>query len=168
MCDCENGAPSSRVKQYKLKGEPGKLITRILVTTDGSEIAIRGVEYAAYLAAKLQARVTLVHVVDLASIPLSIASASEEARSKFRQEMLEAGRSIIRLSQKFLMDADIVANYEVLEGRAAEVICKYAADNKFDLIIVGNRGRGKISRAILGSVSDEVTRLAPCPVLVVR
>ena len=144
------------------------MINKILVATDGSEIALRGAQYAAYLANKLGCKVTLIHVVDLAATPLSVAAANEELRRKFQEELKEAGRSIIRLSQKPLADAGIAANYEVSSGKPAEVICKLAAEDNFDLIIVGNRGRGKISSCILGSVSEEIARVAPCPVMVVR
>jgi nucleotide-binding universal stress UspA family protein len=144
------------------------MITRILAATDGSEVALRGVQYAAYLATELKARVVLIHIVELEASPLNLAADSEEERIKFREDLMEAGRSIIRLSQKPLADAGIAADYEVMEGRPAESICRYAADGQFDLIIVGNRGRSKLSRTILGSVSDEVVRVAHCPVLVVR
>lgn len=144
------------------------MITRALVATDGSEAAIRGVQYAAYLATQLDCKVTLIHVIELSSTPLSLAATNEETRRKLVEDLKEAGRSIIRLSQKRLADAGIAANYEVIEGRPGEVICKYAEGGKFDLIIVGNRGRGKVARALLGSVSDEVVRAASCPVLVVR
>jgi nucleotide-binding universal stress UspA family protein len=144
------------------------VITKILTATDGSEVALRGVGYAAYLATKLGCKITLIHVVDLSTTPLSVAAINEESRRKFAEDLMESGRSIIRLSQKPLADAGIAANYEVIEGRPAEVICKYAIEGKFDLIIVGNQGRGKISRVLLGSVSSEVVRVAPCPVLVIR
>ena len=144
------------------------MIANILVATDGSEPSVRGAEYAAYLAKNLGCKVTLLHVAELASTPLSVAASGEEARRKLQADLLEAGRSIIRLSQKPLADAGLAVNYEILEGRPAEVIRKYALDGNFDLIIVGNRGRGKVSRVLLGSVSDEVVREASCPVMVVR
>lgn len=37
-----------------------------------------------------------------------------------------------------------------------------------DLLVVGARGHGGLSGALLGSVADDITRLAPCPVAVVR
>jgi nucleotide-binding universal stress UspA family protein len=144
------------------------MITKILVATDGSEAALRGVQYASYLASKLDCKVALIHVVELASSPLSVAIKGEESRRKFIEELRESGRSIIRLSQKPLADAGIAANYEVLEGWPAEIICNYAKEGNFDLIIVGNRGQNKVANLLLGSVSTEVVRVAPCPVLVVR
>lgn len=144
------------------------MITNILVATDGSETALHGVQYAAYLASKLGCKITLLHVVELQAIPLSIALSDDASRNKFKEEVQEAGRSIIRLSQKPLAEAGIAASYEVLEGRPADVICQYVNDGNFDLVIVGNRGRSKVSRMIMGSVSENVVRSAACPVLVVK
>jgi nucleotide-binding universal stress UspA family protein len=56
----------------------------------------------------------------------------------------------------------------VVEGRPTAGILQTAASWQADLILVGSSGRGAISRAILGSVSDEVVRTAPCPVLVAK
>lgn len=56
----------------------------------------------------------------------------------------------------------------VLEGDAATAICDLAADPPAAAIVMGTRGRGGLKRAVLGSVSDHVTRHAPCPVVVTR
>ena len=47
-------------------------------------------------------------------------------------------------------------------------MCRVAAELKVDVIVVGSHGRGAIARILLGSVSEQVVRHAPCPVLVVR
>jgi len=144
------------------------MINKILVATDGSAAAIRGVQYAAYMANTLGSKVSLIHVVESASSLLSIAIKGEKARQVFKEEILEAGRSIIRLSQKPLADAGIAVDYVVKDGRPGEVICEYAKEGNFDLIIVGNRGQSGVAKLLLGSISSEVVRSAPCPVLVVR
>ena len=43
-----------------------------------------------------------------------------------------------------------------------------AEEEGADLIVMGNRDRGRIRRALMGSVSDSVVRDAHCPVMVVR
>lgn len=53
-------------------------------------------------------------------------------------------------------------------GKAGEVICEVAEQKSADLIVVGTRGKGKLRRTIIGSVSSYVTQHAPCPVLVSR
>jgi nucleotide-binding universal stress UspA family protein len=54
----------------------------------------------------------------------------------------------------------------VVENGAAEALLAAAADA--DLLVVGNRGRGNIAAALLGSTSAKVADEAPCPVVVVR
>lgn len=54
------------------------------------------------------------------------------------------------------------------QGDPASVICQVAADEGFDLIVVGSHGAGLVRRLLMGSVSHHVLHHAPCPVMVVR
>ena len=54
----------------------------------------------------------------------------------------------------------------VTEGAAAPVLLESAADA--DLLVVGNRGHGGFAGLLLGSVSQQCTSHAGCPVVVVR
>jgi nucleotide-binding universal stress UspA family protein len=56
----------------------------------------------------------------------------------------------------------------IVDGRPVPTIVLAARSWNADLILVGGSGRGALGRTILGSVSDEVVRAAPCPVLVAR
>jgi nucleotide-binding universal stress UspA family protein len=47
-------------------------------------------------------------------------------------------------------------------------VCRVAEELHVDVIVVGSHGRGAIERILLGSVSEQIVRHAPCPVLVVR
>jgi len=53
-------------------------------------------------------------------------------------------------------------------GEAAEEIVALGEEMGAGLVVVGSRGRGRLARALMGSVSDSVVRHAHCPVLVVR
>jgi nucleotide-binding universal stress UspA family protein len=57
---------------------------------------------------------------------------------------------------------------EILTGDAAEEILKHVRDKKFDLVIVGQKGKSVIDQFILGSVSRRVVRYAVCAVTVVK
>ena len=53
-------------------------------------------------------------------------------------------------------------------GRAAEDIVEVAEEIGAGLIVMGSRGNGRLTRALLGSASDAVVRHAHCPVTIVR
>ncbi|MBS3973834.1 MAG: universal stress protein, partial [Actinobacteria bacterium] len=53
-------------------------------------------------------------------------------------------------------------------GRATETILKVAEREKVDLIVMGTTGLTGISRILIGSTADKVTRLSKCPVMVVH
>jgi nucleotide-binding universal stress UspA family protein len=54
------------------------------------------------------------------------------------------------------------------QGLAANTICRVAADEKAELIVIATHGRTALSHALLGSVAEAVLRQAPCSVLSVR
>jgi nucleotide-binding universal stress UspA family protein len=61
-----------------------------------------------------------------------------------------------------------VTEVHLREGDASEEIVALAAEIGVGLAAVGSRGRGRIRRLLMGSVSDAVVRLAHCPVVVAR
>ena len=65
-----------------------------------------------------------------------------------------------------VLGPDNDATISVVEGGSAEALIDAAADA--DLLVVGNRGRGNLAAALLGSTSAKVADSAPCPVVVVR
>ena len=56
----------------------------------------------------------------------------------------------------------------VLPGHEVETIVKYAEEGEFDLLVVGFMGYSKIFGRIWGSTSQNITKLAPCTVIVVK
>ena len=88
-----------------------------------------------------------------------------ELRRQFERrarEMLEAETERVRGA------GGTVAQAHLRMGRADREIVVVAEEIGAGLIVLGSRGRGGISRALMGSVSDSVLRHAHCPDLVVR
>lgn len=80
----------------------------------------------------------------------------------------EEGRAILAQAAEVFAGSTIAHDGRYLPGDPAETICRVATEEAFDLIVIGNRGRGLFAELLLGSVSHKVLQHAPCPVLVVR
>lgn len=140
---------------------------RILVAVDFSDESRSALACAAELAAKFDASLTLVHVVEphfarpdaaAAPAPLEVGNAGEMAEAKLDlsalgEQMLGPCRLVETLVRSGL------AFYEITE--AAKVLGA-------DLIVVGTHGDMAAKRAVVGSTAEKVVRHAPCPVLVAR
>ena len=130
---------------------------RILVAVDGSERAAFAVEAAGELAADTCADIVLVHVVhpEFVHAPVDL-----------RADYLRGAVSLLDACRAGMPQH---LNVETLlpEGDAAEEIVKAAHSFGADLIVMGTHGRGRIAKALLGSVTHSVTRSAACPVMTV-
>jgi nucleotide-binding universal stress UspA family protein len=149
-------------------------VERILVADDGSDAALRAVNIAAELAGKTGAELFALAVVN----PAEFRPGDVEALA--RSEALEEGGAIDRLIDAAVDYLDrcrtIAARQGVVRFRAenragddpASEVLDFALDHGVDLIVVGSRGRGRLSGLLLGSVSQKVASLAPCSVLIAR
>ncbi len=82
-----------------------------------------------------------------------------------RQEALAYLKGVAAVLQSQGMD---VRPQVLVDPRPADAILAFAAEKGVDLIIMSTHGLGGMSRWIFGSVTTDVVRHAPCPVLVVR
>jgi nucleotide-binding universal stress UspA family protein len=78
----------------------------------------------------------------------------------------ESARQVLREAEAHLGIADV--EVRVVSGEPGAAICTLATEVSASAVVLGTRGRGGITRALLGSVSDYVARSAPCTVIVGR
>jgi len=140
-------------------------IKRILVPVDFSACSRKALQYALAFAKQFGSEIVLLNVVQV-NIPVG-----EYSSIDFSE--LEA--EVCRNSQEQLNEW---AKKEVLEmapvnvllrtGSPASVIAEVANHLTADLIVISTHGRTGLKHVWLGSVAENVVRLAPCPVLVVR
>jgi universal stress protein A len=140
-------------------------LVRIVVPTDFSEESQKAFTYAKALAARFDASIELVFVVEPASfvsgLDQSIVTVSnEEAASA-------AEKRLVRLAQE-IEGEDLRVFPKVRIGKPYLEICTLAREYNADLIVIGTHGHTGIKHTFLGSVAERVVRHAPCPVLVVR
>ena len=92
-----------------------------------------------------------------------------EFEDKMRQRAeADAHQSLEEQVQKIKEAGGEVTQAHAKFGQPDAEIVRLAEELRAGLVVVGSRGRGGVSRALLGSVSDSVVRHAHCPVLVVR
>jgi nucleotide-binding universal stress UspA family protein len=66
-----------------------------------------------------------------------------------------------------LQDA-VPVQVHIAVGKPAEEIVRVAQEEGVDLVVMGTHGRTGVRHLLLGSVAEDVTRHAPCPVFTVR
>ena len=141
---------------------------RILLATDGSEDANLAAHAAIDLSARIGAEVHVVHAwQDVRPAALPAMAVDEYARAYEHWEQ-EAGQFLEEQAERLRNAGGTVAGVHLKKGRPADEIVGLAEELGADLIVVGSRGLGAIKRLMVGSVSEGVVSLAPCPVLVMR
>jgi nucleotide-binding universal stress UspA family protein len=144
---------------------------RIFVAVDQSEPSLRALDFAADLAGKYGASLLLLTVMrDIGEPDPGIAAyaAMENIQGSIAELNIEAVREGLsgprgRAVKKGARDVSV----DVLVGDAAERLLAIAKAGHADLIVMGSRGHGRLTGLLLGSVTQKVVGLAPCPVLVV-
>ena len=140
---------------------------KILVAVDGSKSSLNAVKYAAKLAKGLrtQDRITLISVHDdhgLRHAQKFVGKAEiEDYLRAESDEDLKAGR-------KFLNKEGIDHDAIIKQGYVSDEIVKTANSGKFDMVVIGSKGRRGLTDFLLGSVTQKVVTAAKPPVVVVK
>jgi nucleotide-binding universal stress UspA family protein len=133
----------------------------ILVATDFGDAALHARDVAVAIAGKFDAKITLLHACVLPPLPygsvfaLPLDAIVDMAKSDLEAELAETRRAYPNVAAVVRM------------GSPGEVIVAAASELGADLIVLGTHGRGLVARTLLGSVAENVLRLAPVPVLTV-
>jgi len=132
-------------------------VKKILLPTDGSTHSLKAAEYAAEISKQFDSETHILNVITKSTIRIS-----RKREEKSSVQALEETRDVFdRRSIKVIVR-------KLVRGNPAEIICKIAEEEGFDLIVIGSRGLSGMKSFFLGGVSDKVSRHAICPVLIVR
>ena len=139
---------------------------RILVPVDGSDCSNRALVAALQLAREGGGRVRLVHDLDELAYLNGYEATGDLLRvaRDFAQKLLDDALAMAK-------SAGVPADARLLDvpgGRLGELVAEEARNWEADLVVVGTHGRRGMGRMLLGSGAEQVLRLAPVPVLVVR
>src|SRR5690606_11759843 len=146
------------------------MYTHILVPTDGSELAQKGVNHALSLAKALGSKVTIITATEpFPKVYGDGWAPGPEDLKRFEEDNRKAATALLEGIQadarKMDLSADVVY---VPNATAATAIVETAERLQCNLIVMSSHGRRGIIRMLLGSQTSEVLAHSPVPVLVVR
>lgn len=140
-------------------------LQKILVPTDFSDCSRKALQYAVPLARQFGATLVLLNVV---SVNYAYGDFAGGDYPLMESELREgAGKQMEQLGETQVGDT-IPWVAQVRMGHAVKEILEAAKSMDVDLIIISTHGHTGLKHVLLGSVTEEVVRRAPCPVLTVR
>ena len=147
--------------------------TKILLAIDGSEESSSAAQTAAELAAKTDSELHVVYVHHGTSPPYPGHYLGPQVMEHYQQREWRALAGEVKglledLVEKIEATGGNVAQIHLRVGKADREIVALANELVADLIVIGSPGWGRIKRALMGEVSEEVICHAHCPVLIVR
>lgn len=142
--------------------------TEIITAIDFSASSLSALAYALDLAQEADARMTLLHVIELPpelaelprmegiDVPAVRAAAEADCLRRLRAMVPDGAHTFCTI------------HTEVIEGNPAREIVRMAEQRGADLVVMGVQGRSALDMLLFGSKTHAVLRGAPCPVLTVR
>jgi nucleotide-binding universal stress UspA family protein len=150
------------------------MYANILLSTDGSDVARKGLEHGIALAKSLNAKVTIITVTE--SLPADYGGGhvggwipSPEELDRFDAACKERAGKVLDDARTMAEQVGIPAELlHVPNARPATAIIETAKSKGCDLIVMGSHGRRGLRKLLLGSQTSEVLADGSVPVLVVH
>ncbi|WP_128226442.1 universal stress protein [Halobacteriaceae archaeon SHR40] len=140
------------------------MTVHILVPMDRSPMAKRALEHAVSL--HPDAEVTVLYVIDY--IEESYSARALVGTDELRERADERATELFEAAAEIADGHGVEIETRTAVGDPSREIVAFADDHDIDQIVIGSHGRSPMSRILLGSVAETVTRRAPVPVTVVR
>ena len=141
---------------------------KILVASDGSQPARRALKYVIKLVGKMTSEsnhVTLVNVQEDAGLRRSELLVGRGAVVGYLRQLSERD---VKAAAKLLEAAGVAHDMVFKTGHVAQEIVACAKAGKFDLIVVGSKGRSAIADLLVGSAAQRILATAKQPVMLIK
>jgi nucleotide-binding universal stress UspA family protein len=143
---------------------------RIMIAVDGSQTSELAFKEAIQFAKFLNAQVCVIHALD--ELPAYNIGFGIDF-GQYLQLARERSQEILTRMQQLAQNDTLMVETKIIEStdtpkRISERIIEAAQSWQADLLVLGTHGRQGFSRVLVGSVAEEVIRLTPVPILLVR
>lgn len=132
-------------------------INRVVIPVDTSEASKIATEQGAFFAKLLNVDVSIITVSDSSEFMVSLLL--EEKMKKEKQVVLDNVK-------KMAESRGVNVSTKLMLGKPAEEIVKFTKED--DLIVMASHGKEGFNKFLLGSVSEEVLRHAPCSIMIIK
>jgi len=138
-------------------------IKKILVPLDGSKYSTDGLHEAIEIAKPFGARIT-----GLCVIPLTPPIPLMGVKTPFKSYMTDEAAKFMVEAKKVALRNHVEFFGKIIYGDASLEIANFANDKKYDLVVIGSRGRSGLKELFLGSIANAVVHRSKVPVLVLK
>lgn len=143
---------------------------QILVAVDGSPQAQRAFVKGVQIARQSQGQLHLLAVLDIWNRDYQYDFKHDENRDGFTTQLVQRTEKQLQQLQADAHDLGLAdCAYHIRFGNPRTVIAHdFVQDHQIELLLIGATGKGTVTRMLIGSTANYVTRVAPCDVLVVH
>ena len=139
---------------------------RVLVPVDDSLAAHRALQYIIKMKDQMPMSVTLMIVVPMAQ--LAYHGFQQSQLEAITAQSIEHCEKVVEKHRQELERAGVLADTLLERGNPAEMICRVAAREGVDFVIISPNGSGKLSNVMFGSVANKVVQECHLPVFLLR
>lgn len=137
------------------------MFNKILVPVDGSVYSLNAAKVGLSMADKYSGKLTLLHVINKS---ITKAKDFEKEIDGYRLEGMKILTNILEAIGETEDKVDAILSW----GDPMKIILEEINDKGYDIVVMGSRGLGPIRGILLGSVCERISRLAKCPVVIVK
>jgi len=140
------------------------MLEKILVAHDGSDGAQRAFDWTIELSARLNTKLHMVSVEE--HLPRYAETLSEVEEEK-EDEDTYFGQLAEHAKRRAALH-NVELECKIVAGHGVKAIVDFAREGNFDLLVVGFTGHSRIYEHLWGGTSQNLTRMAPCSVVVAK
>lgn len=139
---------------------------KLLVAFDGSPPSRKAFDFALELATTSTGityeitALSVVHLAEQIDVPMNIEPIINAAKAQYEKQLAQL--------QEIAKSKGVTIMAEIVTGHPADDLIEFALKNRCSMIIMGQRGKSRIPKWLMGSVSQQVANHAPCSVVIVK
>lgn len=153
-------------KLLSLRYQTLQIMTNILLPVDFSDATDKLLDGAVKFAKQTQGKIFLIHVAP-SDIGFAIGDMGFQYFPEIEQNEIKEELNMLNDLQMRISNQGVECEHMLRQGIAKDIILEYAEDKSADYIVMGSHGRSGIYDVFVGSLTKDLTKSSPLPVLVI-